>query len=107
MGDLKEGGALWNSLSADKDGWVAPAILSAAREIQGLKNSFGNLNMRSRGLQAGETVVRVRASACLLALPACLLACLPVHRMHACHESQPATSLTKQPTDQTTTPPTR
>ena len=71
IGDLKEGGALWDSLSAEKDGWVAPAILSAAQEIQSLKNSFGNLNMRSRGLQAGETVVRVRVPACLPARLAC------------------------------------
>jgi hypothetical protein len=51
------------SFAEDKNKWVPPAILSAAREVASLKNSFPNLAMRNRGLAgAADTVVTVRRS---------------------------------------------
>lgn len=41
IGDLSNK-AIWDAFSADQDGWVPPAMLSAARDIQIIKNVFGN-----------------------------------------------------------------
>lgn len=60
IGDLGNK-AVWDSFSADADGWVPPAILSAARDIQNMKNSFGNIVASgTRGLLA-DSIVTVRA----------------------------------------------
>lgn len=49
-----------DSFVPDKEGWVPPAILAAAREVEAMKNKFPALSqgMRNSGL-AGEMTVSV------------------------------------------------
>ena len=80
MGDLGNK-AVWASFAADKDGFVPPAILSAARDIQSMKNKFGALNLNGatrQMLNIKDSIVTVRVLCwAVLSAPA------PSHPMHA------------------------
>ena len=80
MGDLGNTG-VWDSFAADKDGFVPPAILSAARDIQNMKNKFGALNINGatrQMLNIKDSIVTVRVLCCaILSSPA------PIHPVHA------------------------